>query len=74
MNMKLNSGKIFFLILLLAISAMPAMADNIKGAVTDKQTKEPLTGATIQISGTSRGAVADIDGNYILEYPTGPTR
>lgn len=71
MNMKLNSGKIFFLILLLAISAMPAMADNIKGAVTDKQTKEPLTGATIQISGTSRGAVADIDGNYILEIPNG---
>lgn len=36
-----------------------------------KQTKEPLTGATIQITGTAQGVVADIDGNYTLNVNDG---
>ena len=66
MSMKLDLGKVFFFILLLVLSTMTAMAGNIKGTVLDKQTKEPLTGATIQITGTAQGVVADIDGNYTL--------
>ena len=50
---------------------MTAMAGNIKGTVLDKQTKEPLTGATIQITGTALGVVADIDGNYTLNVNDG---
>ncbi len=51
---------------------MTAMAGNIKGqSPTDKQTKEPLTGATIQITGTALGVVADIDGNYTLNAEDG---
>ena len=50
---------------------MTAMAGNIKGTVLDKQTKEPLTGATIQITGTAQGVVADIDGNYTLNVNDG---
>lgn len=71
MSMKLDLGKIFFLILLLTLSTMAAMAGTIKGIVTDKQTKEPLTGATVQIAGTASGAVADIDGNYSLDIKNG---
>ena len=69
--MKLDLGKVFFFILLLVLSIMTAMAGNIKGTVLDKQTKEPLTGATIQITGTAQGVVADIDGNYTLNVNDG---
>ena len=54
MSMKLDLGKVFFFILLLVLSTMTALAGNIKGTVLDKQTKEPLTGATIQITGTAQ--------------------
>ena len=64
--MKLDLGKIFFLILFLTLSVMAATAGTIKGTITDRQTKEPLTGATVQVSGTAQGAVADLDGNYTL--------
>lgn len=69
--MKLDLGKIFFLILLLALSTMAVFAGNIKGTVTDRQTREALTGATVQIMGTATGAVAGIDGNYTLEVKNG---
>ena len=68
MSMKLDFGKVF---LLLVLSTMTALAGNIKGTVLDKQTKEPLTGATIQITGTAQGVVADIDGNYTLNVNDG---
>lgn len=71
MSMKLDFGKVFFLILLLVLSTMTALAGNIKGTVLDKQTKEPLTGATIQITGTAQSVVADIDGNYTLNVNDG---
>ena len=71
MSMKLDLGKVFFFILLLVLSTMTAMAGNIKGTVLDKQTKEPLTGATIQITGTAQGVVADIDGHYTLNVNDG---
>ncbi len=71
MSMKLDLGKVFFFILLLVLSTMTAMAGNIKGTVLDKQTKEPLTGATIQITETALGVVADIDGNYTLNVNDG---
>ena len=71
MSMKLDLGKIFFLILFLTLSVMAATAGTIKGTITDRQTKEPLTGATVQVSGTAQGAVADLDGNYTLELKNG---
>ena len=71
MSMKLDLGKVFFFILLLVLSTMTAMAGYIKGTVLDKQTKEPLTGATIQITGTAQGVVADINGNYTLNVNDG---
>lgn len=69
--MKLDLGKIFFLILLLTLSALAATAGTLKGTVLDRQTREPLTGATVQIEGTTQGAVADLDGNYTLDVKNG---
>ena len=71
MSTKLDLGKIFFLILFLTLSAMTVLAGTIKGTITDRQTREPLTGATVQIAGTTQGAIADIDGNYSLDVKNG---
>lgn len=38
----------------------------IEGTVIDKETREPLIGATVQIKGTTTGAVTDIDGKFKL--------
>jgi TonB-dependent receptor len=38
----------------------------LRGTITDRVTKEPLIGATIAITGTAIGAVADVQGNYTL--------
>jgi alpha-2-macroglobulin len=40
---------------------------NITGVVTDLEHNEPLPGATIQIKGTDRGTVTDIDGNFAID-------
>ena len=71
MSTKLDLGKIFFLILFLTLSVMAAMAGTIKGSVTDRQTKEPLTGATIQIAETRQGVIADLDGHYSIDVKPG---
>lgn len=71
MNIRFDLGKILFLILLLTLSIMTATAGTLRGTVTDKQTGDPLTGATVQVQGTTTGAVADMDGNYTLELKNG---
>lgn len=43
-----------------------AQAFTVKGVVIDNQTKEPLIGATVQIAGTTVGAITDIDGRFEL--------
>ena len=50
---------------------MAALAGNLKGNIVDKETGEPLTGATVQVTGTATGAVADVDGNYSLRLKPG---
>lgn len=40
----------------------------IKGKIVDAQTNEPLIGASVLIEGTSNGAAADLDGNYIIQH------
>lgn len=43
----------------------------VKGTVIDRQTREPLTGATVRVVGREGGAVADMDGAYALQLPAG---
>lgn len=70
-TIRIDLGKVLFLVLLLTLSAMAALADNVKGQITDQQTNEPLPGATVQVEGTSTGAVADADGYYTLQLKRG---
>ncbi len=39
---------------------------SLKGLIVDKDTQEPLLGATVQVTGTSKGCVADFDGLFEL--------
>ncbi len=44
----------------------------LKGNISDKESKEPIIGATIQLlSDLSKGTATDIDGNYVLVLDTG---
>lgn len=49
--------------------ALPAMAQEIilKGNVKDKNTKEALIGANVQIKGTNFGSVTDMDGKFEIK-------
>jgi hypothetical protein len=63
---------LFIFLLLPGIILAQGTTGKIKGIVTDKESKEPLIGATVSIVGTSYGAATDIQGNYvILNVPPG---
>ena len=64
--MKTVRKKVLFIVTLLSLLSTQLMAENIKGIIRDKSSKEPLTGATVQIVGTNIGVIADLDGNYML--------
>jgi outer membrane receptor for ferrienterochelin and colicins len=52
---------------LLAFFLLPVFAQTtLKGRVTDKQTGQPLTGATVTVKGTSNSAVTDENGDFAL--------
>jgi len=57
-------SRLSLLLFVLLSSCLLHAQIGIEGQVTDKKNKEPLTGATILIEGTSKGTTADIDGNY----------
>lgn len=50
----------------LAAGAFAASTGQIKGRLIDKDTKEPVVGASILIKGTKIGNLTDFDGNYII--------
>jgi TonB-linked SusC/RagA family outer membrane protein len=43
----------------------------IKGTITDGSSLEPMPGANVQIKGTTRGAVADVNGKYSIDAKAG---
>ncbi len=59
-------------IVLSGVSAYAGTTGKIRGRVTDEKTGEPLIGANIVIEGTTMGAAAGPDGEYvILNVPPG---
>lgn len=58
--------RILSLIVLLLVTVM-ANAGDITGVITDKKTNEPLVGATVLVEGTGLGAIAELDGSYIIK-------
>ena len=65
--MKTKRGLIAASVLLM-MSQMPttAWAQQLKGVVIDKNSKETLIGAVVSVEGTNAKAVTDIDGNFTL--------
>jgi len=59
-----------FIITLLFVSTN-LHAGIIKGKITDAITKEPLIGAAVVISGTTKGVVSDVNGEYQIELTAG---
>ncbi|MFN8284983.1 MAG: TonB-dependent receptor [Chitinophagales bacterium] len=66
---QLNNLKKLFFIVLLSVTTNTVLAEEItvKGKITDKETKEPLIGANVQIKGTNYGAVTDLDGKFEIK-------
>jgi TonB-dependent receptor len=62
----LFSSFIYFSLLLLVPSLVFAQTGMLKGNVFDKNTKEPLIGASVVLDKTSMGNATDIDGAYTI--------
>lgn len=56
---------VFAAVALLCAATATAQTLTVRGTVNDA-TGEPLTGATVQVVGTTTGTVADLDGNFLL--------
>lgn len=69
MNLKIDKVTRWMLLLVAVAFSSVAMAQTIKGTVTDAESGEPLIGANIIVVGTSTGTVTDFDGTYSLNAP-----
>ena len=58
---------ILFLSLIAFTYSTQAQTGTINGVITDAKTNEPLIGASVLVKGTTNGAAADFDGNYIIQ-------
>jgi len=58
------------ILLTIVLVALPSLAfaqsGKITGTLLDADTNEPLIGATVGIQGTTKGAITDIDGKYLM--------
>lgn len=70
---KLHFSPFLFLLALFIMSQQTFAQDiSVTGTVTDTN-KEPLTGVSIKVAGTSLGTVSDLDGHFTLSCPAGST-
>ncbi len=59
--------KILLTILFLSLPTLVlAQSGKVTGTLTDADSGEPLIGATVGIKGTTKGAITDIDGKYLM--------
>jgi Ca-activated chloride channel family protein len=54
-------------IFILTASIISSTTGRIKGRLTDKETGDPIIGASVQIVGTKRGAQSGLDGSYVMD-------
>lgn len=67
MRYRLDLSKLSVLLFFLAFSVYTySQTGTIKGKILDAKTNEPLIGASVLVEGTTNGAAADLDGNYII--------
>ncbi len=60
------------LLLCFCFSLTALRAQDVSGIILDKQTNEPLIGATVSEKGTSNGVVTDLDGKFTLKLTKQP--
>jgi TonB-linked SusC/RagA family outer membrane protein len=74
MNNAKNNVCTVLLTLLLSFISFNSFAQTyqIHGVVVDTK-GEPIIGATVAVSGTSEGAITDMDGNFSINVPKGKT-
>jgi TonB-dependent receptor len=60
---------LFSIFMLLFALALPAQTGLLKGRIVDRQTREPLPGATVMVAG--QGIASDANGLYAVTLPEG---
>ena len=66
MKIEVNFKSLVLLVLFTALSNFAFAQRTISGLVTDGENKEPLVGASIVVTGTTKGTLTDVDGKYTL--------
>ncbi len=67
--------KLLFIISIFFLSLSFTYAQRtVKGQVIDKDTKEPLIGASVVIPNLNKGAITDLDGKFSIELPANTER
>jgi hypothetical protein len=71
-SFRLHTSYLALAVLVIAGIALAANTGSVRGRVTDKQTSEPLIGASVVIDGTELGIATDLNGQYqIINVPPG---
>ncbi len=61
-------NRTFKIIILIFLTAIPLFSQKIiSGYILDRQTKQPLPAANIQIAGTFQGTISNTEGKYLLQ-------
>lgn len=74
--MKTNQFRAMVLALLMAVislATVSAQAITVSGTVTDAKDGTPLVGCSVQIKGTTKGTVTNMNGQYTIQSKKGET-
>jgi TonB-dependent starch-binding outer membrane protein SusC len=66
MKIKVNFKSLVLLVLFSVLGNFAIAQKTISGLVTDGENNEPLVGASIVVTGTTKGTLSDVDGKYTL--------
>jgi TonB-linked SusC/RagA family outer membrane protein len=69
----MRKTNLLLLMFFLFISSLWAQTIPVSGTVTSATDKMPMPGVTVQVKGTQKGTITDINGNYKLEAPAKAT-
>lgn len=70
-KLRIKEYLILIIVLLYSYSAFAQSNQKLEGIVKDNESKKPLSGATVQIKKLRLGAIADKNGKYTFQVPSG---
>ncbi len=73
MKIKVNFKSLMLLALFTALSSFAFSQKTITGLIRDAESNESLVGASVIVTGTSKGTLTDVDGKYELQVPNDAT-